>query len=124
MPLQIVANLDENRRASIPEKEFHCHAYDGVRVAWTKNRVDFFRKQKLKERPDHPDRFPPIRWKRFSEEPILKVGSDTDTRSAASAKDNDRVMSRRSPMFSKAQRHALYPAWFEAVDRNGNAHPS
>jgi hypothetical protein len=123
MPLQIVADLDQNRRASIPEKEFRRHAYDGVRVARTKNRVDLFRKQKLEERPDHPDRFPPVSWKRFSEEAILKVGSVTDTCSPASAEDNDWVMPRGSPMLSKAQRHTLYPAWFEAVDRNGNAHP-
>jgi hypothetical protein len=54
---------------------------------------------------------------------ILKVGSVTDTCSPASTEDNDWVMPRGSPMFSKAQRHTLYPAWFEAVDRNRDAHP-
>jgi hypothetical protein len=49
-------------------------------------------------------------------------GNGTGTGSAASAKDDDRIMPLLSPMFGKAQRDTLDPAWFEAVNGNGNSH--
>ncbi|GGP00803.1 hypothetical protein GCM10011329_37520 [Stakelama pacifica] len=122
MSLQIVADFDQNRRASITVKKLHSHANDGVRVARAKNGVDLFHEEEPEERPNHPDRFPSCGWKRFSHNTVIEVRNGTGTCPAASTKDHDRIMPRFLPMFGKPQRNTLHPAWFEAMDRNGNPH--
>jgi hypothetical protein len=122
MPLQIVADLDENGRASIAKEKLHNHADHGVGVAWAKYGIDLLHEEKLEERPDHPDRLPSIGWKRFSHDAIIKFGSGLDTCSAISTEDNDGIVTRVSPMLGKTQRHTLDPSRFETMDGNGNSH--
>ena len=121
-PFQIVADLDENRRASITEEKLHRDANNGVGVAWTKDRVGLLLEKELEERPDHPDRLPPVGRERFCHDTIVEGGSGIGTGSAASAEDDDGIMPLVSPMFGKAQRDTLHPAWFEAVNGNGDPH--
>lgn len=119
---QIVADLDECRRAPRPKKQLHRDTDDGVGVAGAEDGVDLLGEQEPEKAPDHPGRLPAIGRERLFENAIFQVRSDPKARPAASAEDDHGLMPGRSPTFRQPKRDTLDAAWLEAMNGNGDSH--
>jgi hypothetical protein len=124
-PREIVAHLDDDRRAAPPEQQRHRHRDDRVGGTGDEQNVRPQPANRGGQREDHPQRFPaalvPARLARHL---VADIGELFAHRPVVAAENQRCVHPHRAPMPDEAQCHALHAARREAVQEGKNADSS
>ena len=124
-PGEIVAHLDDDRRAAAAKHQPHREGDDGVGGAGNEQHIGAQPADHGRQREDHPQRLPAgLAAARLARHQIIDVTEFLAHRAIRAAEKQRRIHAHRSPMPHQTQCNPLHAARMEAVKEGENAQAS